>query len=248
MDRALWTRELGKHYCPPWPCPVCRKGTTVLIKESLAYQETVPSARLHQDENFDPEWIEFVFTAWARCTHPSCKQEFAISGTGGVAPQYISEDDWEYEEYFAPKACHPMPNIIELPPKCPEDVALELKAAFSLFWSHPAACASRIRVALEHLMNHIGVPKRKKGKNAKFFDLTLHARIEAYATKVPAIGSQLMALKWVGNTGSHDSSVSPYDLLDAFEILEHALREIIGGHSAKVAALAKRLTKKHGGK
>lgn len=97
-------------------------------------------------------------------------------------------------------------------------------------------------------MNHVGIPKRKKGTNGKFFDLTLHARIEAFVKKEPAIGPQLMALKWLGNTGSHDSNVSTNDLLDAFEILEHSLREIIGGHSAKVAALAKKLTKKHANK
>lgn len=251
MDRSLWKRELSKYSCPPWPCPVCRKGTTAIVKDSLIFKETVPSARSRQNEDEDfvvPELIEFVFTAWARCTHPSCQQEFAISGTGGFAPQYISEDDWDYEEYFVPKVCLPMPDIIELPPRCPEDVTLELKAAFSLFWSHQAACASRIRVALEYLMNHIGIPKRKKGGNGKFFDLTLHARIDAFAKKDPTIGSQLMALKWLGNTGSHDSNVSATDLIDAFEILEHALREVIGGHSAKVAALAKKLIKKHGGK
>jgi len=208
----------------------------------------VKSVRSHKAEGFDFDWIEFTFTAWAKCTHPSCQQEFAISGTGGVAPQYVSEDDWEYEEYFNPKACHPMPDIFELPHKCPDEVASELRAAFALFWSNRAACAGRIRVALEHLVNHVGIPKRKKGANGKFYDLNLHARIDAFAKSEPTIGPQLMALKWLGNTGSHDSIVSEADIIDAFEILEHSLREIIGGHSAKVAALAKKLTKKHGGK
>ena len=248
MDRNLWNQELSTTYCPPWTCPVCRKGTISLIKDSLTSKETVTSARSHKDENFDFDWIEYVFTAWAKCTQPSCHQEFAISGTGGVAPQYISDDKWDYEDYFAPKACHPMPDIFELPVKCPDEVASELRAAFAVFWSNKAACASRIRVAVEQLMNHIGVPKRKKRANGTYFDLTLHGRVDAFAKKEPAIGPQLMALKWVGNTGSHDSNVSGADLLDAFEILEHSLREIIGGHSAKVAALAKKLTKKHGGK
>lgn len=248
MNRHLWTQELSKYYCPPWPCPVCKKGTTSLVKDSLTYKETVRSVRSHKDDDFSPEWVDFTFTAWAKCTHSTCRQEFAISGRGGVAPQWVSEEDWDYDEYFVAKACHPMPEIIELPAKCPEDILMELRSAFSLFWSSPPACANRIRVSLEYLMNHVGIPKRKKGSNGKFFDLTLHARIEAFARKDPIIGSHLMALKWLGNTASHDSDVSSHDLLDAFEILENALREVIGGHSAKVAALAKRLTKKHGGK
>lgn len=248
MDRRLWTRELTTKYCPPWPCPICRKGTLSLVKDSLIFKETTESVRSHDDEYFDFDWIEFIFTAWAQCTHPSCHQEFAISGTGGVAPQYTSDDEWGYEDYFSPKACHPMPDIFDFPAKCPNDIRSELRAAFAIFWSSQAACASRMRVALEYLMNHLGVPKRRKGTNGKFFDLTLHARIDAFAKKDPAIGSQLMALKWLGNTGSHDGSVSTADLLDAFEIIEHALREIIDGHSARVASLAKKLTQKHGSK
>lgn len=248
MDRHIWTQELSAHHCPPWPCNVCGKGTLALVKGSLVSKETVQSARSHRHEDFDPDWIEYVFTAWAQCTHPSCKQEFAIAGTGGVAPQYVSEDDWGYEDYFAPKICYPMPDIFKFPVKCPDDVKEELRAAFSIFWSNKAACAGRLRVSLECLMNHIGIPKRKRGSNGKFSDLSLHARIDAFAKSEPAIGSQLMALKWIGNTGSHDSNVSTNDLLDSFEIMEHALAEIIGGHSARVAALAKKLTKKHGNK
>lgn len=141
-----------------------------------------------------------------------------------------------------------MPNIFKIPAKCPDDIKNELNSAFAIFWSNRAACAGRLRVALECLMNHIGVPKRRKNANGKFSDLTLHARIEAFANKEPTIGSQLMALKWIGNTGSHDSQIISNDILDSFEIMEHALAEIIGGHSARVSSLAKQLTKKHGNK
>jgi len=61
----------------------------------------------------------------------------------------------------------------------------------------------------------------------------------------PAVGAQLMALKWLGNTASHEGSVSRDDLLDAFEILEHSLSELIEQRSARVAELARQLTKKH---
>ena len=54
-----------------------------------------------------------------------------------------------------------------------------------------------------------------------------------------------MALKWLGNTGSHGSKVNVEDLLDAFEILEHTLSEIIENKSKKIATLAVNLTKKY---
>ncbi|MGB9151341.1 MAG: DUF4145 domain-containing protein, partial [Burkholderiales bacterium] len=142
--------------------------------------------------------------------------------------------------------CLPMPDMIDIPSKCPEEVKAERRESFALFWSNRAACAGRIRLALESLMNHLGVPKRKKEKNGKYSDLSLHARIDAFAKTKSTFGPQLMALKWLGNAGSHSSEVSQADLLDAFEIMEHSLLEIIDKRSAKVAALAKKLTKKHG--
>jgi Domain of unknown function (DUF4145) len=244
MDRSLWTRSIDAHSCPPWPCPECGAGTLALTPKTLVHEETVASAKAHADDNFDPEWIKYSFTAWAKCSNARCKQTFALAGSGGVSQEYQSDGDWDWEDYFL--ACYPMPDIFVIPSKCSPDIAESLRAAFSVFWSSPEACAGRIRVALEQIMNHLAVPKRKKNQNGRFSDLTLHARIDAFAGKEPLIGSQLMALKWLGNAGSHESSVSKADLLDAFEILEHALSEIIERRSDRVAQLAKKLVKKHG--
>lgn len=215
-----------------------------MMPNSFSYEETVKSAQSHRDEEFSPEWIEYGFTAWAQCSLSSCKQKFAISGDGGVSPEFDSSGDWEYEDVFYPKHCFPMPNIIELPFNCPPSVRDELRNAFTLFWSHHAACAGRIRVALEHLMNHLGIPKNRQNEE-RSIDLSLHARIDAFATKEPMVGRQLMALKWLGNTGSHDGAVSRGDLLDAFEILEHALSELLERRSERIAVLVKKMEEKH---
>lgn len=249
MDRYLWRQSITKHSCPPWSCPVCHKGKAVMVKNSLVYKETASSAASHNEDGFDWSWIDYVFTAWAKCNHPSCGQEFAISGTGGIEPEIVDErGNWEYVDHYIPASCSPMPNIFEIPAKSPEPIKLVLREAFAIFWGNRAACASRIRVALELLMDHVAIPKRKKGKSGKFYDLSLHERIEMFAEGEPTIGTQLMALKWLGNTGSHDGNVNLDDLLDAFEIFEHALREIIEGHSTRVAQLAKKLISKHKGK
>jgi hypothetical protein len=139
-----------------------------------------------------------------------------------------------------------MPAIMKVPEKCPDDVKQELQASFELFWGHPGACAGRLRVALECLLNHLGVAKKKKSANGKFTELTLHARIDAFAKREPVLGAHLMALKWLGNSGSHEGDIPRKDVLDAFDILEHSLGELIEQRSARIAALAKSLSKKHG--
>lgn len=244
MDRSLWTSALTKTWCPAWPCPVCQQGTLALVPKSLTYKETIESKNAHDHEGWDPEWIGYTFTVWAECRHLSCKQQFAIAGTGGVGPE-LTEDGYQYEDYFSPEICLPMPDMFAFPAKCPDAVQEELRAAFALFWSQPNACAGRIRVALECLMDYLGVQKRRRDAHGKYFDLSLHARIDAFAKSEPTTGPQLMALKWFGNAGSHKHKVNQNDLLHAFEIMEHALSEVIEQRSARVAKLAKELTKKH---
>lgn len=246
MDRMIWCQSLSSAHCPSWTCPICKKGTVVLVPSSLTFKETVESQRAHKDDAWDPDWISYIFTAWSECNYQQCKQEFAISGIGGVEPDYDEQGSTTWNDYFNALQCNPMPNIITLPPKCPEAVSIALSASFKLFWSNQNACAGRIRVALECLMDSLGVSTTKIGKGEKAIELTLHGRIELFAQNNLTVGPQLMALKWLGNSGSHDSYVSQADLLDAFEIMEHTLSELIENRSEKVAALAQKLTKKHG--
>lgn len=246
MNRNLWRATLTKHYCPPWPCPVCKQGTVRLTKNTVAERETAASKRERHHEDWDPDWLRYVFTAFAVCSHGTCKQDFAIAGTGGLEPDY-DEDGQTWVDFFSPKSRFPMPHIIGIPSKCPDDVKQDLEEAFALFWAHRRSSANAIRYALEKLMTHQGVPLQKPSKKdpQKLVDLSLHQRIDEFTKSEPAIGQQLMALKWLGNTGSHGAKVNVDDLLDAFEILEHSLEEIIEKKSKRIADLANQLTKKH---
>ncbi len=252
MKRALWTAALSESHSPAWPCPACAKGTLALVSKSLAFRETLVSKRNRHEDEWTPEDIEYAFTAWLKCTQASCEQEVAVSGVGGIEQwQTLGEDgepDTSYSKYFTPQYFSHIPDIFEMPKKCPEEVVKHLRAGFRLFFLDRSAAANRIRVALERLLDHLGVPKRRKEQNNRFSDLSLHKRIEAFIKDEPSLGAQLMALKWLGNTASHEGSVSRDELLDAFEILEHCLLELIERRSARVAELARRLTRKHGGR
>lgn len=245
MNRALWTQTLTEHFSPPWPCSWCRKGTFALVPGSLIQKETAWSKGARHEDDWDVEFIRYAFTAWVKCANPSCGDEAAVAGIGSAEIHYYGEDDVHYAENFAPRFCYPMPDIFELPKKCPDDVAHELRAAFKLFWSDSSATANRVRVALEGLMDYLGVQKRRKNKKGKLDKLTLHHRIEIFTKTEPEIGDQLMALKLLGNTGSHDGRVMRNDVLDAFEIIEYALLELIEHRSKRITALAQGLTVKH---
>ena len=138
-----------------------------------------------------------------------------------------------------------MPDMFELLEKCPLEVKAELCAAFRLFWSDQAASAGRVRVSLERLMDHYGILKRRKNRKGKYYDLTLNDRIKEFSKAEPTAEERIMALKWLGNTGSHKRDVSPDDLLDGFEVLEYFIAEFLDKRSARVAKLARRLISKH---
>lgn len=249
MKRSLWKSTLSDSLSPAWPCPACNKGTLVLVPKSLTFNETVASKRGHSEDSWSPEDVTYAFTAWLKCSHPSCSQEVAVCGIGGVEQWQTTDPEGEvqivYDEYFVPRLLWPMPDIFDIPAKCPDEVKHHLRAGFRLFFSDQSAAANRIRVALESLLDHVGVPRKRKDQNNKFSDLALHGRIELFQKDQPSLGSQLMALKWLGNTASHEGNIGRDDLLDAFEILEHVLDELIGQRSARVAELARKLTKKH---
>lgn len=172
-----------------------------------------------------------------------------MSGVGGIEEYYVHDENGEpdinYDEYFYPVFVRPMPDIFNIPHKCPKEIAKQLRAAFALFWQDQAAAAGRVRVALEALMDHLNVKRRRKEPSGKIKMLTLHQRLEIYQAIDSVIAPQLMAVKWLGNTGSHTSAVTRNDLLDSFEILDHALAELIEQRSKKVIALAKKMTKTH---
>jgi hypothetical protein len=230
---------------PSWPCPSCATGTLRLVPKSLVRNETPHSKRGHRHEDWDPDWIEYVFVAWGKCSLENCEAEVAISGVGGIEPSYDEEGGTTWVDYFAPRFCWPMPSIIEVPKKCPDDVKDELKSSFLLFFTDLNAAANHVRIALERLMDHLGVPCRQKDKTKKFVDLSLHRRIEIFTKKQTVVGAPLMALKWLGNAGSHGRTLSRDDLLDAYDVLEHTLVELIDRRTERVAELARQLTKKH---
>ena len=245
MDVALWKQKITPHSAPPWPCPHCKRGTLVLVKDSLTPAETVASATAHDDPNWDPDWVAYTFSCWLKCANTACGQRVAVIGTGGLEPRFdpeVRQESWE--PLYSPSYAIPMPQVFEIPDDCPLDVQTALDDSFRLIWSDPSAAASRLRVALEVMLSKIGVPERQR-KPGKIVTLTLHRRIEILGATAESVATNLMAVKWLGNTGSHDTAVTLDDLFTAYEIVKHAIDELIAKRTKSVAALARNLKKKH---
>jgi hypothetical protein len=215
-----------------------------MVPKSLVAYETAESKRSRGHEDWDPEWILMVFGAWLKCPDAKCGQEVTISGRGGPEPQFDPEEGMSWQDEYQPLFAIPMPDMIDLPAKCPTPVAEELRASFRAFWSDPSSSANHLRSALERLLDDLGVKKKTRSKG-RTTTLSLHQRILEFQKGEPTLGGHLLAIKLLGNAGSHGSDVRTSDVLDALEIVEHCLAEIVTQRSKHIAALAKALAKRH---
>jgi hypothetical protein len=221
----------------------------VLVPGSFTDRETAKSQCLRKVAGEDT--LDYTFMAWLKCSQPDCGEEVAITGKGSLEPHFTGEPEaWEDEddyctESITPLFCWPMPDMFQLPQKCPTEVKEELRAGFRLFWSDQAASAGRIRISLERLMDHFNVRKTYADCKGKVRRLDLHGRIKEFPRADAVPRKLLMALKWLGNTAVHQGSVSLNDLLDAFEILEYLLAKLFDEPSDRISELARGLLKKH---
>ena len=87
------------------------------------------------------------------------------------------------------------------------------------------------------MLDNFGIPS----KGANGHRLTLHSRIEDFAKTDAENGAILLAIKWLGNSGSHPGGLTRDDVLDAFDMIEYVLEDRFGTTKkdlmAKVAAV-----------
>lgn len=223
-------------------------GLLELQKESLAYKETALSHEGHEHPAHDFDWVRYRFTALFVCNNKKCMEVASVAGSGGLD----EEHDWEnqdisYTPYFFPEYFMPSPAIIPVPAGTPEEIKEELALSFSAYWGDPSAAANKVRLAVERLLDHRRITNFAV-RNGRRRRKSLHERIEDFKAKQPDLAECLLAIKWLGNAGSHPEGLSREDMLDAYEILQHVLEELYVARRARAAALARGINRRKGAK
>jgi hypothetical protein len=156
------------------------------------------------------------------------------------------EGDMEYEEYYRPLFFHPHLMLIDIPKGSPDSVATPLKESFRLFFSAPSAASNNVRIAIEELLTDLNVRRFETSKGKRRF-IPLHRRITLLPGKFSHLKDLLIAIKWLGNAGSHSNGkITIDDVMDSYDLIEHILQDIYASNSKKLVALAKRVNKKKG--
>ena len=143
-----------------------------------------------------------------------------------------------------PTAMHPPPPVIAGADEVPDRIRDVLSVSFGLLWTNGESCAGRLRVVVELILEHHGFPAEPSP--GKF--VSLDKRLERWESCYGAsgIGRSLMAIKWLGNVGAHETEVARDRLLDAYAILDRVLKQIFPADERYLDDLADELVKTRG--
>jgi hypothetical protein len=252
MDRKLYKLPFRKEHPPRWVCPTCGKGILKIKADTFNSVETSGSKKARGHEEWDPQWIEYVYSCLLVCSNEACRDVVASSGEGFVDVDFDYDDDGQLVpnlfDFFRPKCFHPHLKLFSLQADTPKDVVEEINQSFELFFCNPPSASNHIRIALENLLTYMKV-RRYETKNGKKFFLNLHKRIDLIPAKYQSLKDFCLAIKWLGNAGSHsDKKITLDDVMDAYEIMDEMLRKLLDKEQEQIKKLVKTINKKKGPK
>lgn len=202
-------------------CPTCGHG--VLLPEDLDGRSDAKSQADRSDERWEPEYDEGVFFGVLRCNYPSCREHVAVAGRTRIE---VRGGDYELEPVYRVQYIDPPLTIMQIPTKTPPEVADAIVSASKVLWTDPSAAANKLRHAVELLMTAKRIPATKAKKSGGRSFVSVDLRIKQWKAKSAAnepAAEQLLAVKWIGNIGSHDSELTPTDVLKGAELMRVAL-------------------------
>jgi hypothetical protein len=247
IDRNIWILPFVKERFPPWPCPHCNGGKLLLNQDTFREEEAIESIQDRNHEAWEPEWIHGLFTAYLYCSNPNCREKAVVCGSYKVSGWFDPDTgEHDFAEVLEPDFICSSPDLFIISKTCPEDIKLEIRKAFSLYWSDLDAAGNRVRTVVELLLDHLKVRKRERKKNGKYRHLSLHDRILEFHPKNPDIGEKLLAIKWLGNVGSHGNGLSKDDLIDDFEMIQFVFEELFERTRERLSTMAKKIIRKKG--
>ncbi|WP_155058463.1 DUF4145 domain-containing protein [Streptomyces blattellae] len=232
-----------------WPALLCPLCSQITLEPEINEFESATSAAARNTDDWDPTDASGFFYGELKCPRTPCGNRYVVAGSWtydwGPANVSGSEEDPYLVAY---KVKHILPELplIELPDGAPAGLQPMISAASASLLSDPSASANRIRSAIDCILDHKGVRKFPQGNRKK--RLTTHARIELFRDKNPSAADQLMAMKWIGNVGSHESEVMP--LAWVLDGIEHFAKAVEIVYDTKEKELMRRaaIINKKGGK
>lgn len=244
IDRDSFDNNFTLYDIPDWNCSTCHKGKLLFDKKNITEFETSESKSNQKHDAWEPYWLDKYFQGTITCNNPKCKEVFSIAGLIKVEEDYDGEHGPTYTSCYYPEYFYPTLHLFKIPQDTPSDIEESIYAAFKVFWLDKSACANAVRTTVEVILNDRKVLKTELTKGKKRRSLSLHERIEIFEKKNSEVANYLMAIKWIGNAGSHDGEITNEDILDGFDLLKYSLEKLYTSHDKEIAQMTKQINKK----
>lgn len=209
FDKKIWLRDsISNKSNTAWRCSFCETGGLQLTEE------------IKSKKSFHRIWL--------KCTNPACKKQFHAVGKVkaiGIGVE-VSNEFFQIDDYkFYPTHFQPEVILFELPLTLSDEVKIKLIKSFNHFWYDLDACANKIRQAIELIIDE------KKGIGSNL-DQKISSLRNSLGDKPT---DTLLALKWIGNDGSHaNRPFEKSEILDAFSLLVDVLNQLYPDESEKM--------------
>lgn len=231
MSGASLFASFTQDRCPSWTCPGCMKETLRIVPGSFFYRRTAETLAYEKDLWFDFYYVGYVFSCLLECELAGCSDPVAVTGKGWLTEDnsydHRSQTVTESIPYFEAQTFYPPLPLFIPPDGCPKSVIDELNEISALLNAHPSAATNAIRRLLETLLDEMTVPREIPREGKSPVKLKLHDRIERYPDILGEHQRGVMALKYLGNTGSHENKeIERQSLDDACQILENIIRQL----------------------
>jgi hypothetical protein len=252
IDRILWKNPIKVIDLPNWICPTCKIGFLKGKEKDFNIQSDSHSIKSREHPDWEPYWIKGVFNGALKCNNNKCLETVVLLGEMVVHEEqyYIEEyDDVDYScvEVLKPKIFFPPLEIFPISESIPLEIKIALLDSFYLFFTDNSSCANKIRIVVELILDKFKIKKTTNNSDGKRKKVALHHRIEQFKVKYSSAAELLMAIKWIGNVGSHSSeALTRDDILDGMEMLEHVVNMLFESESKRIKTLVKTINKRKG--
>jgi hypothetical protein len=228
-----------------WPsltCPNCGRGE--LVVEDITVVQTEESQRLQRQPFAGSDDVFGYFYGLLRCSRGVCNEGVVASGEMMLGP--ANEAGTGLGECLLLVHALPSLRMIAYPEECPQPVVDRVNEAAGLILRDANAAANRIRVAIEELLTAERVRRFTQGSRRR--RLPTQERIKLFRERNPEAARFLEAVKWIGNSGSHESALQVHEVLDGVELFTHALHIIYDRRTEKLSKLADKIKSQQGNK
>ena len=226
-------------------CPDCGVGTVSFAAPTQFETAGMREARKHFA--YDPDWEHGTFLARGACGASKCQQVVIATGTWrvdyGTAGGYPESYADQFAVFYRVRQVHPPLRLMELPDDAAVNEALGgiaegLLTAGAVLFTAPGLAATSLRGCVERFLSNAGIARRTKKDRFRPLDLRLVEWRDEEATR-HGIADLMLAVKWLGNTGTHEDSVlTAADVLEGARLLDEAFHRLYVSPAITAAAEA----------